>query len=169
MQNKSFIALYPGTFDPITNGHMDILQRALNFADEIFICIAENPEKDTLFSLEQRKEMVIEETLRLNGVEVITYNCLTVELAKEVGANTIIRGLRAVSDFEMEYQMALANRKLNPEVDTIFLMTSQRFAFLSSSIVKEICRLGGDISEFVSPTVADKLYNRLKVKNKNKR
>jgi pantetheine-phosphate adenylyltransferase len=166
MENKRFIALYPGTFDPITNGHMDILKRVLKIADKVFVCIAEHPEKTPLFELKERLDMVKQETDDLANVEVLSYNCLTVELAKKLGANTIIRGLRAVSDFEMEYQMALANRKLHPDIDTIYLMASQRYAFLSSSLVKEICRLGGDISDFVSRNVARNLSDTLIDNNK---
>jgi pantetheine-phosphate adenylyltransferase len=159
---KERVALYPGSFDPITLGHLDILERATAIFDRVVMSVLRNPEKQPLFSVEERLQLIHESTRSLGGqVEVDTFDGLTVEHAERVGAIAIVRGLRALSDFETEFQMALMNRRLDPAVHTVFLMTSAPNVFMSSSIVKEVCRLGGDISEFVSPTVAEALRRRL--------
>ncbi|MGB9762368.1 MAG: pantetheine-phosphate adenylyltransferase, partial [Caldimicrobium thiodismutans] len=146
------IAIYPGTFDPITNGHLDLIKRALQFFDKIIVAIGENPAKKPLFTIDERiymvKEALIEADLR-DRVEVESFSGLLVDFAKMKGASVIIRGLRAVSDFEYEMQLALMNRKLSNSIDTIFLMPSLRYIFLSSSIIKEAARFGGKVDDLV--------------------
>jgi pantetheine-phosphate adenylyltransferase len=158
------IGLYPGTFDPITNGHMDIIQRSLKTVDRLIIAIARNAGKGPLFSTDERVEMVEDEIrpLRDSGldIEVRSFDTLLMHFAISVGASVLIRGLRAVSDFEYEFQMAGMNARLNPDVETVFLMASEGVQFISSRFVKEIGSLGGDISSFVSPGVAERLANR---------
>jgi pantetheine-phosphate adenylyltransferase len=161
---KTRIGLYPGTFDPITNGHMDIIQRAMKTVDRLIVAIARNAGKGPLFSTDERVEMVEDEMqpLRDKGfdIEVRSFDTLLMHFAVSVGASVLIRGLRAVSDFEYEFQMAGMNARLNPEVETVFLMASEGVQFISSRFVKEIGSLGGDISSFVSPLVAQRLANR---------
>ena len=159
------IGIYPGTFDPITNGHADIIRRALRVVDRLVIGVARNDGKGPLFATDERVEIVRDEIAHLeNGdadhVEVRAFATLLVEFAQSVGARVIIRGLRAVSDFEYELQMASLNARLNPEIETVFLMASDRFQFISSRFVKEIGALGGDVSHFVSPRVAARLLDR---------
>ena len=156
------VALYPGSFDPITLGHLDILERAMAIFDRVVVSVLRNPDKQPLFSVEERLELIREATRSLEGeVEVDAFDGLTVEHAKRVGAIAIVRGLRAVSDFESEFQMALMNRRLDPDIHTVFLMTSAPNVFMSSALVKEVCRLGGDISEFVPPATAEALRRRV--------
>ncbi len=161
--NQQRIVVYPGTFDPITNGHLDILRRGCDLFDRIVICIAENPEKDHMFSLDERKVM-IEEALTekgLNGtVSVETFDGLIVDYAQEMGAIALIRGLRAVSDFEFEFQMALMNRHLNSKLHTVYLMPKDEYTYLSSSIIKNIAQHGGDIKRFVPSGVLQRLVER---------
>ncbi|MEZ0344704.1 MAG: pantetheine-phosphate adenylyltransferase [Caldimicrobium sp.] len=157
------IAIYPGTFDPITNGHLDLIKRALQFFDKIIVAIGENPAKKPLFSVEERIFMV-KEALKEAGlnekVEVESFSGLLVDFAREKDACVIIRGLRAVSDFEYEMQLALMNRKLSNSIDTIFLMPSLRYIFLSSSIIKEAALFGGKIDDLVPKIVAQKLKEK---------
>ncbi|MGQ9569795.1 MAG: pantetheine-phosphate adenylyltransferase [bacterium] len=160
MEKEVRVLLYPGTFDPITLGHLDVIKRALNLADKLVVAVAVNPQKAPLFSIDERIEMIKEAVKGLDTVEVSQYDGLTVDFALRVGARFIIRGLRAISDFEMEFQMALANRRLNSDVDTIFLMPSQEFAYLNSTLVKEIVRLGGDASGLVPKNVVEKLKEK---------
>jgi pantetheine-phosphate adenylyltransferase len=159
---KERVALYPGSFDPITMGHLDILERATAIFDRVVVSVLRNPGKQPLFSVEERLEL-IRETVRPLGdqVQVDAFDGLTVAHAQQVGAIAIVRGLRALSDFETEFQMALMNRRLQPDVHTVFLMTSAPNVFMSSALVKEVCQLGGDVSEFVSPAVAEALRRRL--------
>jgi pantetheine-phosphate adenylyltransferase len=157
--------IYPGTFDPITNGHADIIRRALKVVDRLVIGVARNDGKGPLFATDERVEIVRDEIAHLeNGdadrIEVRAFATLLVEFAQSVGAGVIIRGLRAVSDFEYELQMASLNARLNPEIETVFLMASDRYQFISSRFVKEIGALGGDVSHFVSPRVATRLLDR---------
>jgi pantetheine-phosphate adenylyltransferase len=160
--NRERVALYPGSFDPITLGHLDILERAMAIFDRVVVSVLRNPGKQPLFSVEERVELIREATRPLDGdVAVDAFDGLTVQHAERVGAIAIVRGLRALSDFETEFQMALMNRRLAPEIHTVFLMTSAPNVFMSSALVKEVCRLGGDISGFVPPAVAEALRRRL--------
>ena len=157
------IAVYPGTFDPFTNGHRDLVQRAAsNIFDKVYICVAENSRKDTLFSLDERIELAKKSLSELENIEVIGFNGLLVDFAKELKAKVILRGLRVVSDFEYEFQMSSMNKKLNNGIESIFLTPSESYAFLSSSLVKEIAELGGDVSEFVSKEVKEALHKKYK-------
>jgi pantetheine-phosphate adenylyltransferase len=159
---KERVALYPGSFDPITLGHLDILERAAAIFDRVVVSVLRNPGKQPLFSVEERVELIHGATRQLaDQVEVDAFDGLTVVHAERVRAIAIVRGLRALSDFETEFQMALMNRRLNPDVHTVFLMTSAPNVFMSSALVKEVCRLGGDIGEFVPPAIADALRRRL--------
>lgn len=159
------IGVYPGTFDPITFGHLDIIQRATRLVDRLIIAVATNVKKEPLFSIEERVEMIQVElkTLPLpQDVEIIVkpFNTLLVHFAKEEGAQVLIRGLRAVSDFEYEFQMAGTNRKLSPELETVFLVASESYQLIASNLVKEIARLEGDTTPFVSHEVAERLKGR---------
>ena len=157
------IAVYPGTFDPFTNGHKDLVQRAAsNIFDKVYICVAENSRKDTLFSLDERIELARKSLSEIENIEVIGFNGLLVDFAKVLKAKVILRGLRVVSDFEYEFQMSSMNKKLNDGIESIFLTPSESYAFLSSSLVKEIAELGGDVSEFVSKEVKEALHKKYK-------
>jgi pantetheine-phosphate adenylyltransferase len=164
--SKERIGVYPGTFDPITNGHSDIILRAIKVVDRLVIGVARNIGKGPLFSSEERVEIVNEEIDHLvdaatrKRIEVRAFENLLMHFAMETGASLILRGLRAVSDFEYEFQMAAMNNRLNPNVETVFLMASDRYQFISSRFVKEIGMLGGDVSPFVSPRVAARLAAR---------
>ena len=146
-------AVYPGTFDPITNGHLDVIRRALLLFDKVIIGIACTRDKPLLFGIEERIRLVKEATKDLNRVEVDSFDGLLTDYLRRRGSKIIIRGLRAVSDFDYEFQMALMNRKLSPNVETVFLTPSEEYSFLSSSLVKEIASRGGNIKEFVPPIV----------------
>jgi pantetheine-phosphate adenylyltransferase len=159
------VGIYPGTFDPITNGHSDIIRRAAKLVDRLVIGVARNDGKGPLFATDERVEIVRDEVAHLeNGdaerIEVRAFDTLLMHFAQSVGAGVIIRGLRAVSDFEYEFQMAGMNARLNPEIETVFLMASDRYQFISSRFVKEIGALGGDVSHFVSPRVTARLLDR---------
>jgi len=150
-------AIYPGSFDPVTNGHLDVIERARKLFDEVIVAVAHNDEKQPLFSLEERLDLLRETAGRIANVRIAEFEGLLVDFAKAQNAGAVIRGLRAVSDFEFEFQMALMNRKLDAAVETIFLMPKEEYTYLSSRIVKEIARLGGDISSFVPACVAKAL------------
>ena len=154
------IAIYPGSFDPITNGHIDIVERGLKLFDKVIVAILHNAAKDTLFSVEERVEMLEKSLKKFSNIEIDTFDGLLVNYAAEREAQAILRGMRAVSDFEYEFQMALMNRRLNREVHTIFLMTGLRWIFTSSSIVKEAARFGGDIKDMVPPVVNQKIIEK---------
>jgi len=162
---KPRVGIYPGTFDPITNGHADIIRRAVKLVDRLVVGVARNDGKGPLFLTDERVEIVRGEITHLdNGdaerIEVRAFESLLMHFARSVGASIIVRGLRAVSDFEYEFQMAGMNARLNPDIETVFLMASDRFQFISSRFVKEIAALGGDVSHFVSPRVAARLLER---------
>lgn len=158
------IALYPGTFDPMTNGHLDIIRRAMTLCDKLFIGVAINRDKNPLFSLKERTEMVENAVGRMNvdncEVIVVPFEGLLISFVEQIGASMIIRGLRAVSDFEYEFQMVGMNRKLNPDVETVFLMADAQNQAIASRLVKEIARLGGDVTPFVSPQVKKRLDDK---------
>jgi len=153
-------AIYPGSFDPITNGHIDIVERGLKIFDKIIVAILRNPEKETLFTVEERKKMIETSLNKHSNIEVDIFDGLLVDYAKKRNAGTILRGMRAVSDFEYEFQLALMNRKLNREVQTVFLMTGLRWIFTSSSIIKEAASFGGNINGMVPPAVSRKLKEK---------
>lgn len=162
------IAIYPGSFDPVTNGHLDIVERGLKLFDKIIVTILLNPGKTPLFSTEERLEMLAESLKKFaNGIEIDTFNGLLVDYADRRGAHGILRGLRATSDFEYEFQMALMNRKLNREVQTVFLMTGFRWIFTSSSIIKQAAQFGGDISGMVPTLVKKRLQEKFGTDAKN--
>ncbi|ERM92404.1 pantetheine-phosphate adenylyltransferase [Caldanaerobacter subterraneus] len=156
------VAIYPGSFDPVTYGHIDIIKRGANLFDKLIVAVLLNPAKRPLFSIQERIELLKEVTKDIPNVEVDYFDGLLVEYAKKVNASAIIKGLRMVSDFEYEFQMALVNKKLNPSVETIFLMTSAKYGYLSSSLVKEIAQFGGCLSEFVPDIVAERLMEKFK-------
>ena len=154
-------AIYPGSFDPVTNGHLDVIDRARKLFDEIVVAVALNDQKEPLFSLEERLDFLRQTIGDLDNVKIAKFEGLLVEFAVEQKAAAVIRGLRAVSDFEFEFQMALMNRKLEANVETIFLMPKEEYTYLSSRIVKEIARLGGDTTKFVPAMVASSLRKKL--------
>jgi len=157
MNPRATIALYPGTFDPVTNGHLDIVERCGRIFDRLITAVATHPAKDPLFDVAERVAMLADAVRAFPAVEVDSYEGLTVDYARRRGAHIIVRGLRAVSDFEEEFKMASANRKLAAEIDTILLVPSDKYYFLNSGLVKEIARLGGPVGCFVPPLVEEKL------------
>lgn len=154
------IAIYPGTFDPLTNGHVSLILRALNLFDSIVVAVAEDTSKSTLFSLDERVKLARESLGAQDGVLVEPFSGLLVEYAEKRGANVILRGLRAVSDFEYEFQLALMNRKLKRKIETTFLMTDYRWLYISSTIVKDVAKNGGDVADMVPPPVFKALQKR---------
>ena len=160
-QSMTRIAIYPGSFDPVTNGHIDIVERASHMFDKIIVAILCNPGKKALFSIEERLEMLQESMKAISGLEFDTFDGLLVDYAKNRSAIAILRGMRAVSDFEYEFQLALMNRKLNRDVQTVFLMTGLRWIFTSSSIIKEAAAFGGDVSDMVPPLVNDRIRQKM--------
>ena len=155
-------AIYPGTFDPITNGHLDILKRASQLFDKVIVVVSNNPHKNPLFSLEERRKLVHETVKDIDNVEVDVFDGLLVQYAKKSGALALIRGLRAVSDFDYEFQMALMNRKLMPELETVYLMPSEEYTYINSTIVKEVARFGGRIDCFLPPVVSERLKEKIR-------
>ena len=154
------IAVYPGTFDPITNGHTDLVSRAARVFPKVIIAIAESPHKKPLFSLDERISLARNQMAHLDNVEVVGFSNLLVEFVQQIGASIIVRGLRAVSDFEYEFQLASMNRHLAPKVETLFLTPDEDYSFISSSLVKEIASLNGDVSEFVCAEVEQAMSRR---------
>jgi len=155
-------ALFPGTFDPFTNGHLDLTRRAARVFDHVVVAVADNPGKGTLFSLSDRVEMIRTATRSMRRVEVVEFGGLVVECARRAGAHVMIRGLRAVSDFEFEFQMALMNRRLSPALEVAFLMPSQQYTYLNSTLVKEVARLGGKVRGLVPRVVEERLRTRFR-------
>ena len=153
-------AIYPGTFDPITDGHLDIISRASKLFHHVIVAVAVNQGKTPLFSLEERVDMVKEVTKSLPNIKIIGFGNLLVDCAKEHQANVVLRGLRAVSDFEYEFQMAGMNRRLSPDLETMFLTPAEQYEFISSSMIREIAKLKGDVSSFVSHSVEDRLIKK---------
>jgi len=155
------LAIYPGTFDPFTNGHLDILQRARRLFPEVLVAVAARPDKSPLFTLDERMAIVREATRDLPGVRIAALDTLLVEYARAQGAGVIIRGIRAVSDFEYEFQMAGMNRVLIPEVETVFMTPDEKYQFISATIVREIALLGGDTAKFVHPIINERLKSKV--------
>jgi pantetheine-phosphate adenylyltransferase len=154
------IGLYPGSFDPVTNGHLDIANRALKLCDVLHMAVVANPSKKAFFSVEKRVELLKETTKHLPRVKVSSFTGLLVDYACQIQSGIIFRGLRAVSDFEYEFQMALVNRTLNSNIEVVFLVPNEKFIFISSSSIKEVAKLGGDVSGFVAPVVQKALRER---------
>jgi pantetheine-phosphate adenylyltransferase len=157
-------AIYPGSFDPITNGHLDIIKRASNIFDKVIVVIAENSKKQSFFSIEEKKDMIKEVVKHIRGVEVQSFDGLLIECVRSNKANVILRGMRAISDFEYESQFALINKKMAPEIETIFMVTSTKYSYLNSSIVKEIASLSGCVSDLVPTYVARQLKKKFNLK-----
>ncbi len=161
------VAIYPGSFDPITNGHIDMVERGLRLFDKIIVCIMCNPGKETLFTIKERLEMIRESLKKFPNIEIDSFDGLLVDYGAKRNANTILRGMRAVSDFEYEFQLALMNRKLNRKIQTVFLMTGFRWIFTSSSIIKEAASFGGDVTGMVPPIVNQKLKEKFNLISKS--
>ena len=153
-------AVYPGTFDPFTNGHCDLVRRALRLFPRLILAVAGNPQKSPLFTLDERLAIVRQATADLDRLEIDTFDMLTVEYVRSKGAQVIVRGIRAVSDFEFEFAMALMNRKINDEIETVFLMPNASYTYLSSRLVKEVALLGGNVDDLVPPLAAKLLKER---------
>jgi pantetheine-phosphate adenylyltransferase len=155
-------ALYPGTFDPPTNGHVDLIQRGSKLFDHLTVAILVNPVKNLLFTVDERVEMLKEATAGIGNVSVATFDGMMVNFARQQGASAVLRGIRAISDYEYEFQMALMNRRLAPEIETVFLQPAGRYSFVSSRMVKEVFSFGGDITGLVPPNVLKRLRARIK-------
>ena len=162
MHSQPRLALYPGTFDPKTNGHLDIVRRCADIFGKIVVAVAANPEKQPLLSVEERMHIITEAAAGIENVEVRQFGGLTVDYAAEIGARYLLRGLRAVSDFEYELHLAMMNRSLNPQIETFFVAPDARYSFLRSSLVKQIIKMGGDVGEFVPAAAIPILKQRLK-------
>lgn len=160
------ICVCPGSFDPVTFGHVDIIERAADLFDHVYVAVLRNLGKTSLFTVAERIEMLKRSVEHLQNVSVESFNGLVVNYAREKGALAIVRGLRAVSDFEYEFKLAAMNRNLDPEIETVFMMTSSQYSFISSSSVKEVASFGGDVSQWVSPYVAEQLYAKFQIERK---
>jgi len=154
-------ALYPGTFDPPTNGHVDLIQRGSKLFGHLTVAVLNNPEKNPLFSVEERIEMLRESTVAMPNVSIAAFDGLMVDFARQEGASAVLRGIRAISDYEYEFQMALMNRRLAPEIETVFLQPAGRYSFVSSRMLKEVFSFGGDVSGLVPPNVLRRLRGRI--------
>ena len=161
--------IYPGSFDPVTNGHYDIIKRAAAISDELIVGVLQNKAKTPLFSVEERVTMLNEVTKNIKNVKIVPFEGLLIDFAKQMDAKVIVRGLRAITDFEYELQMSQTNRKLDADVETIFLTTGLEYSYLSSTTVKEVASFGGNITQFVPKIVADKITEKMKEKGENKR
>jgi pantetheine-phosphate adenylyltransferase len=159
--SKPVTAIYPGSFDPVTNGHLDLITRGARIFDQLIVAVAPNLEKEPLFAVKERVEMLESLTFEWKNVEVDTFNGLLVEYARSQNASVIVRGIRAVSDYEYELQMAMMNRKLEPEIETVFMLPGEPYSYLSSRLVREIARLGGPVKDLVPPTVAERLRTKV--------
>ena len=158
-------AIYPGTFDPLTNGHLDLIARGAKIVDELVVAILRNSEKGTpLFTVPEREEMIHEATRSFGNVSVTTFNGLLVDFARQQGAKAVLRGIRAISDYEYEFQMAMMNRKLDPELETLFMMPAEKYTYVSSRLIKGVFQLGGDVTALVPPLVVERL--KAKVPNR---
>ena len=158
-------AIYPGTFDPLTNGHLDLIARGAKIVDELVVAILRNSEKGTpLFTVAEREEMIFEATRSFGNVSVATFDGLLVNFAREQGAKAVLRGIRAISDYEYEFQMAMMNRKLDPELETLFMMPAEKYTYVSSRLIKGVFQLGGDVTALVPPLVVERL--KAKVPNR---
>ncbi len=155
-------AIYPGSFDPVTKGHLDIITRTSAIVDHLIVAILENPRKQTVFTVKERMEMLRRSTAQYPNVEIDFFGGLLIDYVEKKNINIIIKGLRAISDFEFEFQMALVNKKLNPAVETLFMVTSSKYSYLSSSIVKEIAGFGGEIKDLVPPAVYDNIVQKFR-------
>jgi pantetheine-phosphate adenylyltransferase len=155
-------AIYPGTFDPLTNGHLDLIARGSKIVDQLVVAILRNTEKGTpLFTVPEREEMIFEATRGFGNVSVTTFNGLLVDFAREQGAKAVLRGIRAISDYEYEFQMAMMNRKLDPELETLFMMPAEKYTYVSSRLIKGVFQLGGDVSALVPPLVMERLKAKM--------
>ncbi|MCI0347929.1 MAG: pantetheine-phosphate adenylyltransferase [Acidobacteriales bacterium] len=158
---KRVIAIYPGSFDPLTNGHLDLIERGSKIFDELIVAILRNPEKEPLFSLEERRAMLEEMTARFSNVRVDTFAGLLVDYAVQQKASAVLRGIRAISDYEYELQMAMMNRKLEPRLETVFMMPAETYSYLSSRLVREIAKLGGSVEGLVPAAVQERLRRKI--------
>ena len=155
--SKPVTAIYPGSFDPVTNGHLDLIARGAMIFDQLIVAVAQNLEKEPLFAVKERVEMLESVTFEWKNVEVDTFDGLLVEFARNQGASVIMRGIRAVSDYEYELQMAMMNRKIEPDIETVFMLPAEAYSYISSRLVKEIARLGGPVKDLVPPLVVERL------------
>jgi pantetheine-phosphate adenylyltransferase len=160
--NAEIVGLYPGSFDPLTSGHLDLIERGSRFVDRLIVSVLRNEHKHPLFSLEERVEMLREAAAGFSNVEVDSFDGLLVEYATRKQARVILRGIRAISDYEYELQMALMNRRLAPDIETVFMMSGEAYSFISSRLVKEVIKLGGNVSGMVPPFVEERLRQRLR-------
>ena len=158
---KRVIAIYPGSFDPLTNGHLDLIERGSKIFDELIVAVLRNPEKEALFSLEERRAMLKEMTARFDNVRVDAFDGLLVDYAVRQKASAVLRGIRAISDYEYELQMAMMNRKLEPRLETVFMMPAETYSYLSSRLVREIAKLGGSVQGLVPPPVEERLRRKI--------